>query len=631
MKRSDKAFFKSEKGIALVTTLMLSLLLSVLVGGMLIASTTDTLIGSNDVRNNQAFYVAEAGLNRTAGWFTSKFGAAPSSGLFVLPEKYLDSNWLGSNTGGAVGELSYTTGVANYAGVTEAFPYYKLGAVSTTPEQAIPTSVKTLVAGNLQNIVLSGDTSNTYPTSYTVNGLNASNVATTYTYSNVVDDFTSNLVNQQVGDGSFTIKAILISILPPTGTSSGMMTWLIQSQGTLKRGTTNIASATVWAYMSALVNPVQGSRTVSSTTTTVNVDPGVVSRGMVTLGSNTVTIDSYKSSKGVYGASLAAGTYQGQIGAYNKGSRGDVRTNNEFINGAYGYLNITNGVVTGNAYSTFFQDGANGTYQSGDWVESGSPLLPPPPGPIYIDDTKVMYTQSPAVFFGGAGTPDYSGHKQYGEPPLTFPDIPAIPSPTGNSFTWNTNQVKTLPPGNYTDINISKGQLTVPGGTYGTMNLSSTGTVVLGTPTQTTTYNFEGFVTGSQTQIIFAGPVVINVKSSLDIGGQGQIQGGSGTPASAIHWNFKGGNGEVVQLHGGGNTLGVFYAPNNQLKYYGNGDFYGAIAAKSVDLSGNAKLHIDEDALLPVTTTKKVVVTAVITVGYTATNYSLWRITQEID
>jgi hypothetical protein len=639
MTRSEEAFCKSEKGIALVTTLMLSLLLSVLVGGMLIASTTDTLIGSNDVRNNQAFYIAEAGLNRSAGWFTSKFGIAPSSGLFVLPEKYLDSNWLGTNTDGAVGKLSYTTGVANYAGVVEAFPYYKPGVSNTSSEQAIPTSVKTLVDGNLQNIVLAGDSSNTYPTSYTVNGVNASGVATTYTYSNVVSDFTSNLVSQQVGDGSFTVKAILISILPATGTGSGMMTWLIQSQGSLKRGTKNIASATVWAYMSALVNPVLGSRTVSSTTSTVNVDPGVVSRSMVNLGTNTVTIDSYKSSKGLYGASLTADTYQGQIGSVNKGSRGDVRTNNEQdpngVTGSdgnkYGYLNITNGVVTGNAYSTFFQDGANGQYQGGDWVESGSPLLPPPPGPILIDTTKVMYTQSPAVFFGGAGTPTYSGHEQYGEPPLTFPDIPDIPTPTGNSFTWNKTQTGTLPVGNYTDINISKGQLTVPGGTYGTMNLSSSGVVVLGTPGQTTTYNFQGFVTGSQTQIVYAGPVVINVKSSLNIGGQGQIQGGSTTPASAIHWNFKGGNGEVVQLNGGGNTLGVYYCPNNQLNYYGNGEFFGAIAAKSVQLSGNTKIHIDEDALLPVTTTKKVVVTAVITVGYTATNYSLWRITQEID
>lgn len=633
MKKIQSFSFKSEKGIALVTTLMLSLLLSVLVGGMLIASTSDTVIGSNDVRNNQAFYIAEAGINRAAGWFTAKFGSAPSSGLYVLPEKYLDSDWKGSNSAGTVGKLSYTTGDANYAGVIEQSPYYKPGALSSSTEQAIPTSVKTLVSGNLQNVVLAGDSTNTYPTSYTVAGLNAAGVATSYTYSNVVSGFTSDLVNQQEGDGTFTVKAILVSIIPPVGKSDGMVTWLLKSEGKLTRGTnTTIASSTVWAYMSALVTKVTGERVVSSNTTVVNADPGVVSRAMVTLGSNTVTIDSYKSSKGSYGTTLAAGTFTGQIGSVNKGSRGDVRTNNELVNGVYGYLDITNGVVTGNGYSTFFEDGKNGKYSSGDWIEDSSSavLVSMPPGPISIDSTKVMYTTSPSVFFGSAGVPEYSGHKQYGLAPLTFPDIDPIPTPTGNTYNYNTNANATLPAGNWNNINISKGQLTVPGGNYGTLNLSSQGKVVLGTPGQTTTYNFQGFVTGSQTQIVYAGPVVINVKSSLDIGGQGSISDLS-TPASAIHWNFKGGNGEVVQIHGGGNTVGVFYAPNNLLKLYGNGDFYGAIAAKTVDLNGSTKIHIDQDALLPVTTTKKVVIKAAITIGYTGSDYSLWRITQHID
>ncbi|HEV8486483.1 MAG TPA: hypothetical protein VGV87_23260, partial [Blastocatellia bacterium] len=501
---------------------------------------------------------------------------------------------------------------------------------------AIPTSVKTLVGTKLQNVVLAGDLdpSNTYPASYSVVGVNAATppVATTYTYTNVVSNFRNNLVNQQVGDGRFTVKAILISILPDTGGGSGMVTWLLKSEGKLMNGSSTMASATVWAYMSARVTKVKGSRTVSSSTTTVNADPGVVSRGMVALGSNTVTIDSYKSSKGAYGGYLAANTFEGQFGTSNRGSRGDVRTNNELINGVYGYLDITNGVVTGNAYSTFFEDGTNGKLVNGDWVTDGPPLLPPPPGPIHVDSTKVMYTQNPdpTVFFGSAEVPSYSGHKTYGEPKLTFPPIPAIPSPTGNTYNYNTAASATLPAGNYNNVNISKGQLTVPGGTYGTLDLSSSGKVVLGTPGQTTTYNFQGFVTGAQTQIIYAGPVVINVKSSLDIGGQGVISDLS-TPASAVHWNFQGGNNEVVQIHGGGNTVGVFYAPNNQLKLYGNGDFFGAIAAKSVDLAGGTKIHIDEDAILPVTTTKKVVVTAIITVGYTGDIYSLWRITQQID
>ncbi|MEK6299297.1 MAG: PilX N-terminal domain-containing pilus assembly protein [Acidobacteriota bacterium] len=647
MKTEQKGSFSNEKGIALVTTLMLSLLLSILVAGMLLASTSDTVIGSNDLRNNQAFYIAEAGVNRASGWFTARFGADPNSGLYVLPEKYLnpeptmiggvDYGMMGSNTAGQVGKLSYTTGELNYKGtLNEEKPYYKPGVVAGSAEQSIPTSVKMLAGANLQNVVLAGDSTNTYPPSYTVNSLNAAGAATSFTYTNVVSDFTDTLVNQQEGDGTFSVKAILISVLPPPdATQDGTITWLVQSTGRLTRATnTTIASSTIWAYLSARVHRIEGVRTVESTTQVVNADPGVVSRGMVQLGSNTVTIDSYKSSKGQYGITLAGGTYAGQIGAYNKGSRGDVRTNNELINGVYGYLNITNGVVTGNAYSTFFEDGKNGKYEDGAWIEDASSavLLPPPPGPILIDSAKVMYTQSPAVFFGSADVPADSGHKEYGQAKLTFTTIDPIPPVAAGSkdYSYSTNGNGTLPAGNYKNISVSKGQFTVPPGTYGNMSVSSQGTLVLGVPGQTTTYNFQGFTSGAQTKIIYRGPVVINVNTSLDIGGQGATSDLT-TPASAVHWNFKGGNGEVVSVGGGGDTLGVFYAPNNDLIYTGNGDFYGAIAARNVTVKGTGALHIDQDALLPVTTTKKVVVTATIIVGYTATNYSLWRITQDID
>jgi Tfp pilus assembly protein PilX len=642
MKNEQEAIFSNERGIALVTTLMLSLLLSVLVAGMLLASTSDTLIGGNDLRNNQAFYVAEAGINRAAGWFTAKFGADPKSGLYVLPEKYLnpeptliggvDYGLMGSNTTGEIGKLSYTTGELNYKGtLAEDKPFYKPGAAAGTDVQAVPTSVKVPVGGILQNVVLAGDSTNTYPTSYTVNSLNAAGVATAYTYTAVVSNFTNTLVDQQEGEGAFTIKAILVSLLPPpNATQDGTITWLIQSTGKLTRGAnTTGASSTIWAYLSARVHRIEGVRTVASTTQVVNADPGVVARGMVLINANTVTIDSYKSSIGAWGTALPADTFLGQIGAYNTGSRGDVRTNNELIAGAYGFLNITNGVVTGNAYATFNAEGYN---YDPDGNNVGPVLLPPPPGPINIDSTKVMYTQSPAVFFGSAGTPAGSGKTQYNTPPLTFTAINPIPpvAAGSNDYSFSSSTNGTLPAGNYNNISISKGQFTVPPGTYGTMNVSATGTVVLGVPGQTTTYNFQGFISGAQTKIVYRGPVVINVNTSLNIGGQGATAD-LATPASAVHWNFKGGNGEMVNVGGGGDTLGVFYAPNNDLTYTGNGSFYGAIAARNVTVKGTGALHIDQDALLPVTTTKKVVVTATIIVGYTATNYSLWRITQAID
>src|SRR5437588_3916982 len=177
-----------DKGIAMVTTLLLTLLLSILVGAMLAASTSDVQITGNDIRTNQSFYIAEAVVHRAAGWFTSKFGADPNTGLFILPVQNA------SNRAGVAGQLSYT-----------ATPYYQPGVSATTFDQQLATSVKTLSGGLLKNVVLSGDSSNTYPTSYTVTANNGSGTPTTFTYSSVVSDFTSRLYNQTEGEGFFTI------------------------------------------------------------------------------------------------------------------------------------------------------------------------------------------------------------------------------------------------------------------------------------------------------------------------------------------------------------------------------------------------------------------------------------------
>jgi hypothetical protein len=214
---------------------------------------------------------------------------------------------------------------------------------------------------------------------------------------------------------------------------------------------------------------------------------------------------------------------------------------------------------------------------------------------------------------------------------LTFPAIDPIPTPTGSAtYSYSSKNSATLPAGNWKNINVSSGQLTIPGGTYGALNVTSQGTIVLGTPGQTTTYNFQSFSTGAQSSIVFAGSVVINIEGGVDVGAGGSISNLS-MAASAIHWNLKGTGQTQLSIGGNGNTLGVFYAPNNLLYMRGGGNFYGAIIGQSVNVGGNASIHIDQDAVLPVTTTKKVVITANITVGYTATDYSLWRITQQID
>src|SRR5258706_3645302 len=102
MKTQSAIRAQDESGMAIITTLMLTLLMSILIVAMLSSSTSDVLISGNEIRTNQVFYVAEAGIHRAAGWFSSKFGADPSGSLFVLPEQNA------SNTAGVAGKISYT-------------------------------------------------------------------------------------------------------------------------------------------------------------------------------------------------------------------------------------------------------------------------------------------------------------------------------------------------------------------------------------------------------------------------------------------------------------------------------------------------------------------------------------------
>lgn len=580
---------RSERGIALVTTLLLTLLLSILVGAMLSSSTSDVLITGNDIRSNQAFYIAEAGINRASGWFSSKFGTNPGTGLFILPQQNA------SNTVGVAGQLNYTN-----------TPFYQKGISATYFEQTIPTGVKVLVGSNLQNVVLSGDSANTYPISYTVNYDNPPGTPQSATYTQVVSDFTSNLVDQKEGEGTFAVKATLISLIPAGNAQpQGTATWLLESTGKITRGTgTTIATATLWAYISAAVRPINVTQTGSAPSITVNATPGVIGRIMVSLGANQLTIDSYKSSSGSYGATLAANSFPGQQGSTNLGTRGDVRTNDE----AGGYINITNGIVSGNAYSTLPAPVAGDTFD-----------------PIQIDISKVVHTVTPQTNYS-------TTYEHYSQNPLIFPDIPDVsPPPSGSpDYTLSTNTSKTLPSGNYNNLSISKGALSIPPGTYGSLSLSSQGSIVLGVPKQTSVYNFQQFNAGGQGSIIFNGPVIINVESSLTVGAQGKIADTS-LPASSIRWNFKGGSGQTVNIGGGGDTLGVFYSPNNDLNMQGGTTFYGTIAARNINLGGNAAIHIDEDAITGVQTTQTLTTQTSVAVGYTATSYSLWRITQAIN
>jgi Tfp pilus assembly protein PilX len=590
---------RNDKGIAMVTTLLLTLLLSILVGAMLMSSTADTLISGNDVRTNQAFYIAEAGINRTARWFSAKFGADPNTGQFILPAQNA------SNTVGSATELSYT-----------APPYYQKGEAITSPEQLVPTSVKVKVSGKLQNVVLAGasDSSNTYPNSYTVRANDTSGVQTTFSYNDVATDFENHLVNQAEGEGQFSAKATLVSIIPPNGAVQGTITWLIQSTGKIVRpGNKVMATATLYGYLSANVTAVNKTITANTANIMVAAAPGVIGRSMVTWNDMAVTIDSYKSSKGKYNAALAANSYPGQIGSTNRGSKGDLRTNNEAFpeinSGNPGYIDVQNGTITGNAYSTFLAPGNGG---------------PPDFDAIRIRTGHVRDGR------GGDFNPATNAH--YGENALNFQTIanPPAPAAGASDFSWTKNQTGVLGPGNWKNVSITKGTLTVPPGNYGVIDVSSQGKIVLGVQGQQSVYNMQGFTGNAQATIIYKGPVTINVQNSLDAGAGTSVTTNQ-VPPSSIRWNFVGGSNQRIYIGGNGAVMGVFYAPNNDLEMRGTGDFYGAVAARSVDLRGSGNIHVDEDAISSVQRIVPQHTSIPSIVGYTATNYNLWRITQAVN
>ena len=598
MKTNEKNRERNESGIAIVTTLMLTLLLSILVAAMLSASTSDVLIGGNELRTNQAFYIAEAGIHRASGWFSSKFGADPSGGLFVLPEQN------SSNTAGVTGKLSYTD-----------TPYYQPGTGSN-PEQLLPTSVKVSVGGSLKNVVLAGASSgkttlsseNTYPPSYSVSANDPNGVVNDYSYSKVLEDFSSHLSNQTVGEGAFSVKATLVSIIPPSASQpQGTATWLLESNAVITRGGgENIASATLYAYISAKVVPMIRTITVTGPSIVSGAAPGVIGRGMLTWNSASMRVDSYKSSLGKYNTTLPANSFTGQIGTKNVGSRGDIRTNNEIVAGVNdgnpGYINIKNGTVTGNPYATLPFPTEGGT----DPITAEK-----------ISDGK-----------GGSWT---GTEKQYEQDPLIFPAVanPTAPPAGSPNYSWSSKNTGTLPSGNYNNVSVSTGTLTIPPGNYGNIDVSSQGTIVLGVPGQNTVYNLQGFIGDAQATIIYKGPVTINVQNNLDVGAGTDVAASTVPPAS-IRWNFVGGPGKTISLGGNSAVVGVFYAPNNDLELRGTGDFYGAIAARSVDITGNGAIHVDEDAISGVQVSVQTNSTTSSTVGYTAASYSLWRITQAI-
>jgi hypothetical protein len=132
------------------------------------------------------------------------------------------------------------------------------------------------------------------------------------------------------------------------------------------------------------------------------------------------------------------------------------------------------------------------------------------------------------------------------------------------------------------------------------------------------TYRFNKITLSGSTDLIFNGNVTIYVDGDVSISGQSTlnmlanskvkiIQGagsftlsGGGlvnTSQTPNNFSLVSHSTASVTFSGGTNFYGTVYAPKAQFSASGNVEYYGAFVAKTMNISGGARFHRDEDVL----------------------------------
>jgi hypothetical protein len=97
--------------------------------------------------------------------------------------------------------------------------------------------------------------------------------------------------------------------------------------------------------------------------------------------------------------------------------------------------------------------------------------------------------------------------------------------------------------------------------------------------------------------------LTIYASANVAIGGNGVLNGASGTPSEPSSFQIYGtrtatqagvSGMQSIAVAGNGYLSGVIYAPNANVSVNGNGDTYGAIIANEVSMNGNGAFHYDE-------------------------------------
>ena len=528
---------REEAGVSLILVMLAMLVLSVLAAAIVFTARSETLASYNYKLDTQADYLAKAGLQQAINWFRS------SNYQAISPSQ-----------------------ASTYYGVTSDGSLLNLYTSNASPVQCIATSPSCPKQnGAAQLMGISG--SSNYP--------NITNGAGTA----VATQFAKDLVNVRLtGDASnsgiFSINAVLLNYqIVNTGTAPALKTapvetWLITSQGTWTGGSGS-AGTVATAVEEAIVQPIY----------TPTWDYALYGYCSVSMGgSSGVCTDSFNSAFGQYGGgnkSVASGACDSSStnviasGAGVGANGGVTLSSNVTVAG-----NVTVGTGAPSACGT----GYNGSTSSVLGQVVNGPYKPPPAVPTFR-----------AGFPGSA--PSYSS-SQVLPVGATWPTMPPFPAP-GNTPPLSRNNPCMDATCNGTAANPYEINSISISGPKGTAVQLIGGPDVL----HPVYYDIDSLSESGSAEIDVSGYVVLNVRTSMSITGNGVTNGIAGTvdiPPEAVQINYAGTSG--VSIGGNGAVSAIINAPNADVTLGGGGSkgyMVGSISANNVSVKGGYPVHYD--------------------------------------
>ena len=535
----------SERGMALILVLLAMLVLSVLAAAIVFTARSETFAAYNYKLDTQADYLAKAGIQRAVNWFRSAHYRAVAQSeantYYLVTSSGSPFNLYTSNSSPVVcksGCPSNNSGVQliGFGSGSSNFP-------SISNSESTPRAVADAFASDLNdpaNTRVSADADNS-------GYFNVNAVLLNYQTVNVGDD-------------------------PPL-TATPVETWLITSRATWTGGSgssTRIATAEEQAIVQPIYIP-----------TWANALYGFCSVSMQ--GSSGTCTDAFNSSLGAYGGgnpSVASGHCDSTTASNVIGAGASVGANGGVTLGSN--VTVSGDVVIGTGGSSgCATSGYSGSTSSVLGQVINGPYKAPAPTPSFRANFP---SGAPSYSLGSDGVQVLPVGATWSNSP--FPQTTGVSPATSTPCMDASCNGTSTHPYEISSITMSGGG---GGGSAPVLEL-----VGGSSPLNPVYYDVDS-LSETQGQISVSGYVVINIKTSLSIGGLGIANGlSSSIPPECVAINYVGTNS--VSISGNGAVSAILSAPNATVTLGGGGSggwFVGAVLANNVSVQGGYPVHYD--------------------------------------